>query len=131
MRGRGAPLGERAGTGSAQSNHRLHAIDWLRVLTVLAVFFYHVAHIFDFDPEGSVRTSETSLGASVYVFFVHQWSMPLLFLLAGVSSWFSLRSRQTGAYLRERVQRLLVPLLFGTVVLIPWNGYMSALNRGT
>jgi glucan biosynthesis protein C len=131
MRARRPLLGERVETRPGQSNHRLHAIDWLRVLAVLAVFFYHVAHIFDFDLEGSVRNSETSLGASVYVFFVHQWSMPLLFLLAGVSSWFSLRSRPTGAYLRERVQRLLVPLLFGTVFLIPWNGYMSALNRRT
>jgi uncharacterized membrane protein len=79
MRARRSLVGERTGTGSAQSNHRLHAIDWLRVLAVLAVFFYHVAHIFDFDLEGSVRNGETSLGASVYVFFVHQWSMPLLF----------------------------------------------------
>ena len=114
-----------------QVGRRLHAIDWLRVLAVLAVFFAHVAHIFDFDLEGSMRNDETSLGASVYMFFVHQWSMPLFFLLAGVSSWFSLRSRPVKVYLHERVQRLLIPLLFGTLVLIPWNGYMSALNRRT
>jgi glucans biosynthesis protein C len=110
---------------------RLSAIDWLRALTVLAVFGFHVAHIFDFDPEGSVRNRDSSLGASVYLFFVLQWSMPLLFLLAGATSWFSLRRRSASAYLRERVQRLLIPLLFGTLVLVPWNGYMSALNHGT
>lgn len=110
---------------------RLHAVDWLRVLAVLAVFFLHVVHIFDFDLEGSVRNAETSLGASVCMFFVLQWSMPLLFLLAGVSSWFSLRSRSAKTYVHERVKRLLIPLIFGTLVLIPWNGYMSALNRRT
>jgi glucan biosynthesis protein C len=113
-----------------QVGGRLHAIDWLRVLSALAVFFAHVAHIFDFDLEGSVKNRETSLGASVYMFFVFQWLMPLFFLLAGVSTWFSLRSRSAKTYLHERVQRLLIPLLFGTLVLIPWNGYMSALNRG-
>ena len=41
--------------GSNRAPDRLHAIDWLRVLTVLAVFFFHIAHIFDFDLEGSMQ----------------------------------------------------------------------------
>jgi peptidoglycan/LPS O-acetylase OafA/YrhL len=113
------------------SRPRLYAVDWLRVLMMLAVFFAHVAHIFDFDPAGAVKNEQTSLGATFYMLFCIQWVLPLLFLLAGVSSWFSLRSRSDGHYVRERVARLGIPLIFGSVVLIPWNGYMSALNHGS
>lgn len=67
----------------------------------------------------------------MYGFFVFQWAVPLLFLLAGTSSWFSLRRRSSRSYLRERLQRLLIPLLFGSAVLIPWIGYMSALNHAS
>lgn len=112
------------------SRPRIHAVDWLRVLAVLVVFFGHIAHIFDVDATGSIKDVETSVAASVYVFFTIQWGIPLLFLLAGLSSWFSLRRRTHGEFVRERAERLLVPLVFGTIVLIPWNGYMNALNKG-
>jgi len=112
------------------SRPRLYAIDWLRVLMMLSVFFLHVAHVFDVDPAGAVKNEQTSLVATFYVLFGIQWILALLFLLAGVSSWFSIRSRSGGVYLRERFARLGIPLIFGSVVLIPWNGYMSALNHG-
>lgn len=107
----------------------MHAIDGLRTLAMATLFFFHVAHIFDFDLDASIKNTETSLAASVFAFFVIQWVNPLLFLLAGTSAWFSLRSRSNRAYLRERVERLFVPMVFGSVVLVPWIGYMSALNH--
>jgi glucans biosynthesis protein C len=119
---------------------RFYAIDWLRIVAVLAVFLFHVAHIFDqaasandltHDPSPSVRNSESSVVLSGYVFFVYHWMMQTLFLLAGMTAWYSLRSRRAGQYLRERRERLLVPFLFGSLTLIPWNGYLSALNHAT
>ena len=116
---------------SPQTTSRLPAIDWLRVLAVLAIFFGHVAYIFGISAEASIRNADTSLVVSVYGGFIYQWAVPLLFLLAGASSWCSLQSRTSHAYVGERVRRLLIPLLFGSVVLIPWNGYMSALNQAS
>ena len=119
---------------------RFYAIDWLRIIAVLAVFLFHVAHIFDqaasandltHDPSPSVRNSESSVVLSGYVFFVYHWMMQTLFLLAGMTAWYSLRTRRGGQYLRERLERLLVPFLFGSLTLIPWNGYVSALNHAT
>ncbi len=116
---------------SATRPARIHAIDWLRVLVVLEIFLFHVLHIFDVDMEASIKNTETSIAASVFVFFSYQWSVHHLFLLAGSSNWFSLRSRSRQAYVGERVRRLLIPFLFGTVALIPWIGYMNALNHGS
>jgi glucans biosynthesis protein C len=142
------PAGERltemtaapASGSLARPAARCHAIDWLRLIAILAVFLFHVAHIFDLaasandlthDPAPSVRNSESSVVLSGYAFFVYQWMMQLLFLLAGMTACYSLRSRGGSQYLRERVQRLLVPFLFGSLILIPWNGYVSALNHAT
>jgi hypothetical protein len=57
--------------------------------------------------------------------------MPLLFPLAGVSSLHALRRRSPRAYLRERVDRLLVPLLFGLAVVVPPQAYLAGGCHGT
>ena len=120
-----------AANTTAGPGTRIHAIDWLRVLAVLVIFFGHVAHIFDFDLEAAIKNTQLSLVASAYLFFMLQWAVPLLFLLAGMSTWFSLRTRSSQSFLRERAHRLLIPLLFGSAVLIPWIAYMSALNHAS
>jgi glucan biosynthesis protein C len=113
-----------------QTTSRMPAIDWLRVLAVVAIFFGHVAYIFSVTGAAAIRNAQMSLAVSVYGAFIYQWAVPLLFLLAGASSWCSLQHRTGQAYLGERMRRLLIPLLVGSVVLIPWIGYMSALNQG-
>jgi glucans biosynthesis protein C len=50
--------------------------------------------------------------------------------LAGVSAWHSLRGRSNAAYLRERVVRLLIPLVVGTLVLVPPQVYLERRLRG-
>jgi peptidoglycan/LPS O-acetylase OafA/YrhL len=55
--------------------------------------------------------------------------MPLLFLLAGASTWFALRHRTGGQYGKERFLRLLVPLLFGLLVVIPPQIYFDLLHH--
>jgi hypothetical protein len=58
--------------------------------------------------------------------------MPLLFLLAGMSSYYGLRKRSTGHYLTERVRRLLVPLITGLVLIVPPQAYFAArFHEGT
>ena len=51
--------------------------------------------------------------------FISVWHMPLLFLLAGASTYFALRKRSNRQYVGERVLRLVVPFVFGIFVLIP------------
>ena len=97
----------------------------------MAVFLFHAAHIFDLDPEASIKNRETSVALSVYVFFADQWIMHTIFLAAGASAWFSLRTRTRSSFLRERASRLMVPFLLGTFLLIPWHGYVSAQNHET
>ena len=51
--------------------------------------------------------------------FIYQWHMPLFMFLAGIGSYYALRFRSSKEYLLERVKRLFIPLIFGTLGLIP------------
>ena len=46
-------------------------------------------------------------------------------MLAGAASWFAFGRRTAREYRAERVKRLLVPLLFGLVVIVPIQSYLA------
>jgi glucan biosynthesis protein C len=100
-------------------------IDWLRVLAVLLLFPLHTARIFDIWEEFYVKNAQTSNALSYMIAYLGPWHMPLFFLLAGASTWFALRFRSGGVYARERFKRLLVPFIFGVLVLIPPQSYLG------
>jgi glucans biosynthesis protein C len=55
--------------------------------------------------------------------------MSLFFLLSGSSIYFTLQSRTTVQFFRERCQRSLIPLLFGIFVLSPPQIYLERLSN--
>ena len=55
--------------------------------------------------------------------------MPLFMLLAGSSAYFSLSKRTAIAFARERVQRILIPLILGILILIPPQVYVERLSN--
>ena len=59
------------------------------------------------------------------------WFMPLMFLIAGVATWYALQKRNASQYLKERVTRLFIPLVLGIVLIVPIQGYMARLQQGT
>jgi len=68
------------------------------------------------------------------------WMMPLLFTIAGISSRYALDNRNAGGYVKERVHKLLVPLIFGLLLIVPvqsfiaglfWNGHAGYLDSFT
>ncbi|MBE7470706.1 MAG: acyltransferase family protein [Anaerolineales bacterium] len=102
-------------------------IDWLRVLATLAVFLFHCARFFN-DEGWHVKNNQLDFGMSIFVAIVSQWLMPLFFILSGASAYYALSVRRSGAYLRERVTRLLIPLIFGILVLIPPQVYIESVS---
>jgi peptidoglycan/LPS O-acetylase OafA/YrhL len=105
---------------------RLHYIDWLRVLAVLLLFPFHTSRVFNFDDPFYIKSVETSVALNYTLGFIDRWHMPLLFLLAGASTYLALGKRSGRAYASERVLRLLVPLVFGIFVIIPPQTWVGA-----
>ena len=120
--------GTQTGTKAANSARR-YDIDWLRVLAVLLLFPFHTARIFDTNSGWYVKNAVLSDALTYFVFYLHPWHMPLLFLLAGVSTWFALGFRSGGQYLKERFARLLIPLIFGLLVIVPPQSYFGLLGH--
>lgn len=114
-------------TLQASGTNRRHDIDWLRILAVLLLIPFHSARVFDFLETFYVKNADTSAALSYFIWFVNPWHMPLLFLLAGAATWFALDVRGGAGYVKERVKRLLIPLLFGVLVIVPPQTYYARL----
>ena len=103
-------------------------IDWLRAIAVLLLVPAHAALIFG---HGYYINPEDYYRPMGYVFHaLMPWHMPILFVLAGMATQFSLRRRSPGSYVWERTKRLIVPLLFGTFMLMPPQVYWQRLSEG-
>ena len=111
------------------SGRRRADIAWLRILAVLLLFPFHTARVFDVWEEFYVKNDQLSTALTWFIAFMEPWHMPLLFLLAGAASWFALGRRSGGRYAGERAKRLLVPFIFGLLVLIPPQSYLGLLSH--
>lgn len=107
------------------ATERRYDIDWLRVFATYLLFPFHLCKVFDVPPYYHIKNADLSWGLAYISMFIHQWHMPLFFLLAGWSLHTSMAHRGTGAVLRERVQRILVPFLFGCCTLCIGLGYVE------
>ncbi len=111
-----------------KSEHKYY-IDWIRVLAFFLLIFFHCAMPFvTFNWE--VKNTETSVGLTRLIYWLHQWRLPLLFFISGVGIHFSLQSRSVIAFAGERFVRLFIPLLFAMFFLIPAQVYVERLQRG-
>jgi glucan biosynthesis protein C len=109
---------------SAQSSTRLYYLDWLRVLAILGVFLFHAVHPFD-TIDWQIKNAEQTMVITIIGIFFNFWGMHLFFLLSGAGSWFALQKRTPGHYAAERIQRLLVPFIFGSLILTPLMLYFT------
>ena len=77
----------------------------------------HAGAIFSTDPLYHLKSELTSPAVTVLVELLRVTSVPLFFVIAGWSAVASLRARSPGVFKRERVRRLVVPLVAGSAVL--------------
>jgi glucans biosynthesis protein C len=112
------------------SPSRRHDLDWLRAGAILLLLFFHSAMPYVAEWSWHVRNPETSELLLEFNFFVSRFRMALLFVIAGVASQFVLQRRTVAGFLRDRVARLIVPLVFGAFVIVPPQIYFERLAQG-
>jgi hypothetical protein len=105
-------------------------VDWLRVVAVAAVFAVHVSQVYSPWQEWHIQSPLRSRVFGEVALLAWPWVMSLFMLLAGSGAWFSLEYRSNRAYLRERSMRILVPLLLGTLIVVPPQVYVERLSQG-
>jgi glucans biosynthesis protein C len=110
---------------SNQNPERQYYIDWLRILLILSVFLFHIGMIFN-TWNWHIKNERQYGGILISVMtFLHNWRMPLLFLLSGAGTFFALGKRTPGQFLTERFKRLFIPLAAGIFILVPVQVYIE------
>ena len=109
---------------------RKHWIDNLRWVTVLLVLLYHVVYFYNNkDVFGGIGGfgpyPEWHQYQDVIMYILYPWFMPLLFILAGVSSRYALARQSAGEWFKARTRKLLVPATIGLLVFQWMTGYFN------
>lgn len=107
---------------------RVHFIDWLRVGAIAGVFVFHSLRAFNTE-DWHVKNAETSELLTLVTVFFWLFGLAVLFLLAGAGVRFALRKRTWTQLVRERMARLLVPFVVGTLILSPVQGFIEATHK--
>jgi glucans biosynthesis protein C len=108
---------------------REYGLDWLRVIAFAILIFYHCGMMF-VSWGWHIKNPETSRELELVMLFFNRWRLPLLFFISGAGIWFSLRRRSSGEFVRERTVRLLLPLAFGMLVVVPPQIYVERIEQG-
>lgn len=115
------------------ANKRLYYVDWLRVLVILSLIPFHSA--LTFLKLGNVYIKSPVIGIDAIPFVIvttplEDFFMTLLFFLSGIATYYSFQSRQSNQFIKERIHKLLLPFIFGTLLLCPVQAYLKSLFEG-
>ena len=110
-------------------NMRRSDLDWLRVLAFGLLILYHSGMAWSGWP-WHLNSAESLGWLREAMRFLNRWRMPLIFLVSGGAIALALGQRTGGAFARDRLRRLLLPLGFGMIVLVPPQVYAERLYGG-
>jgi glucan biosynthesis protein C len=97
---------------------RQHYLDWVRVFAFTLLICSHASNIFTNDNNYIVNDEKSQI-LDLFFQFTRVWRIPLLFFISGAVINYSISSKTIKEYLGVRFQRLLLPLIFTTLVIIP------------
>ncbi|MBT9457093.1 MAG: acyltransferase family protein [Burkholderiaceae bacterium] len=114
-------------TTSTPPAQRQYFLDWLRILAFALLVPYHVG-MYYVSWDWHVKSAELHPGLEIWMQLSSPWRMGLLFLIAGAASSLLMQRQPTG-FLRSRSKRLLWPLLFGMLVIVPPQAYYEVVTK--
>lgn len=99
-------------------------LDWVRIGAFALLILYHVG-MFYVPWNWHIKSAQPVTALEPLMLALNPWRLALLFLVSGVATRFMLRKTAPGALLRSRSSRLLVPLIFGMLVIVPPQAYIQ------
>ena len=84
------------------------------------IFAFYLSFIGYFCQFGDlyIVSEQTNIFSNIFI-LLFVWYMPMLFFLTGASTHFALEKMSLKDYLQERIKRLLIPIIFGIIVIVP------------
>jgi glucan biosynthesis protein C len=108
---------------------RKYYLDNLRWLVILILFPYHTLLLYSSIGSYYFHVAN-SVVANAFLLSFAPWFMQLLFTVAGIATYYSLKKRTSTEYLKERVTKLLLPAAAGAILVIPFSVYFGFLYSG-
>ncbi len=105
---------------------RRHDLDWIRICAFGLLVLYHVG-MYYVTWDWHVKSPFASTTLEPLMFATSPWRLSLLFLVSGAATAFLLEKRPRG-FLGARSWRLLLPLAFGMLVIVPPQAYYELLD---
>jgi peptidoglycan/LPS O-acetylase OafA/YrhL len=103
-------------------------LDWIRIIAFGFLIFYHVGMLFvpwDFH----VKSAHIVPGLEPLMLTLNPWRLFLLFLVSGAATRFMTAKLEPGALFTSRARRLLPPVLFGMLVIVPPQSYFQVVEK--
>ncbi len=114
-----------------ENKERIYFIDTLRVIAVLMMFVYHVSMIFVAEWGWHIKNSELSNVLLELNYWMSLFRMPLLFLVSGYISCILMDRYNTLQYIRQRFNRLIIPTVIFTFLLVAPQIYFERKLQGS
>jgi Acyltransferase family len=105
-----------------QSPERRVDLDWVRIGAFGLLIFYHVGMLY-VSWQFHIKSAHRITALEPLMLLLNPWRLALLFLVSGAATRFMLRKHTPGPLLRSRSSRLLIPLIFGMLVIVPPQAY--------
>lgn len=108
---------------------RRYDLDYLRVIVFGLLIFYHVGMFF-VPWESHIKDVQTYEGLVFPMLFLNQWRLSILFVISGMGTYYALSKRSGWQFAKERIKRLLIPLIAGIALIVPPQVYLERLDKG-
>jgi surface polysaccharide O-acyltransferase-like enzyme len=106
---------------------RRYDLDWVRICAFILLITYHVG-MYYVTWDWHVKSPQASRTIEPLMMLTAPWRLSLLFLDSGVATAYLL-SRGGKNFLGSRSIRLLIPLAFGMVVIVPPQSYLEVVEK--
>jgi surface polysaccharide O-acyltransferase-like enzyme len=113
---------------TATASNRLYFLDWIRIFAFFVLIFYHTG-MYYVTWDWHVKSPHASDAIEPLMILSSPWRLGLLFMISGVATAFMLKKIRVGTLLRQRSWRLLVPLVFGMLVIVPPQAYFEVVEK--
>ena len=103
-------------------------LDWVRIIAFMLLILYHVG-MYYVTWDWHVKSPHASHTIEPLMMLTSPWRLSLLFLVSGVATAYLLERQGIRGFLAQRSQRLLVPLVFGMLVIVPPQSYLEVVEQ--
>jgi surface polysaccharide O-acyltransferase-like enzyme len=113
---------------NASPASRLYFLDWIRIFAFIVLIFYHTG-MYYVSWDWHVKSPYASDTLEPLMMLSSPWRLGLLFMISGVASAYMMGKLRTASFLGQRSWKLLLPLIFGMLVIVPPQAYFEVVEK--